>query len=190
MPIDRRDLIFLSQIPFQLSGEEHLSPRDWCFYLSFNWGIHKNLPPSTAQKILTLALEEKILEKENETLTIKERIELTPLYKLNINVKPDELVNIKPYSIKSRIEFKEVELKIQQKTVIKEKRPPIVQFKEPQKAQKTSEQEIRKEKSKEDTEVKEKQIEEETKQKTKPPKKSRPEENKKAELTLDHFTKK
>jgi hypothetical protein len=190
MPIDRRDLIFLSQIPFQLSGEEHLSPIDWCFYLSFNWGIHKNLPPSIAQKILTLALEEKILEKENETITIKERMELPPLYKLNINVRPEELVNIKPYSIKSRIECKEVQLKIQQKTITKEEKPPKVQFEEPPKIHKTSGEEIKKEKSKEDTEVKEKQIEEETKQKTKSSKKSKPEENKKAELTLDHFTKK
>nr|MDO8082448.1 hypothetical protein [Candidatus Freyarchaeota archaeon] len=193
MPIDRRDLVFLSQIPFQLSGEGHLSPGRWCFYLSFNWGIHKELPPSIAQKILTLALEEKILEKANETLTLKERSKSPPLYKFDKKVDPKELIDVKPHPIKNKIEYNEVELQIQKKTMKKEKeKEPLTEhLQKPEKPSRTP-KEVKKEKPREEKQAEEKPKEEgkeeKPKQKKKPIKKQKPKENE-LELTLDHFTK-
>lgn len=182
MPIDRRDLLFLSKIPFLLSGEEHLSLSRWCFYLSFNWGIHKDLPPSMAQRILTLAFEEKILEKQNETITLKERIESPPLYKFDKKNDLKELINFKPYPLKNKIEYNEVELQIQEKTKKeKKKEPPAEQLQKPHLLPK---EEVKEEKQKEELKVKE----EKAKQKTKSTKKQKPKEDK-PELTLDHFTK-
>lgn len=187
MPIDRRDLLFLSKIPFQLSGEEQLSPIRWCFYLSFDWGIHKELTPSIAQKILTLALEEKILEKQNETLTLKERYNSPPLYKFDKKIDPKELINVKPYPIKTKIDYNEVELQIQKSVMKKEKEkePLAGHFQKSEKSIPTPKEEVKEEKKKE--EQKESK-EEKSKQKTKFTKKQKPKDEK-PELTLDHFTK-
>ncbi|WXG39895.1 MAG: hypothetical protein WED07_03560 [Candidatus Freyarchaeum deiterrae] len=190
MPIVKKDLLFLSQIPFQLSCEKYLSPSRWCFYLSFNWGIHKELPPSTAQKILTLALEEKILEKQNETLTLKEKSNFPPLYKFDKKIGNEELANVKPYPIRSKIEYNEVELQIQEKPIKKEKEPLIehLKTKKPSRIPKeVKEEKPRKEKQIE-TKPKKEAKEEKPKPKTKTAKKQKTKENK-PELTLDHFTK-
>lgn len=185
MPIDKRDLVFLSQIPFQLSGEEHLTPSKWCFYLSFNWGIHKGIPPSIAQKILTLALEEKILQKQNETLTIKKIGKFPLLYKFSKKIGFKELKEVKPYPIKSEIEYNEVKVQIKDKTEKKEKEKekpsdPI------KKHEKTSQ--INKEEPKEKKLKKEKQKKEKSEKKNKTTKKQKPKKDQ-PELTLDHFTK-
>lgn len=187
MPIDKKDLLFLSQIPFQLSGQEHLSPSKWCFYLSFNWGIHKGILPSIAQKILTLALEEKIIEKRNETLTIKETGKLPPLYKLDKKIELKELRDVKPYPIKSKIAYNEVKLQIQQEKTVKkqkekQKEKPTDSSKEPEKPSQIKKEEIKEEKPKEE------QKEEKPKKKIKTTKKQKPTKDK-PELTLDHFTK-
>ncbi|MEM2145035.1 MAG: hypothetical protein QW279_06725 [Candidatus Jordarchaeaceae archaeon] len=188
MPIDRRDLLFLSTIPFQLSGEEQLNPIRWCFYLSFDWGIHKELTPSIAQKILTLALEEKILEKQNETLTLKERCVTTPLYKFDKKIDPKELINVKPYPLKTKIEYNEVELQIQKSVMKKEKEkePLAGHFQKSKKP--IPQEEVKEEKKKEEPkDSKEELKEEKTKQKTKSTKKQKSKDEK-PELTLDHFT--
>ncbi|MFB0562862.1 MAG: hypothetical protein ACETWM_16815 [Candidatus Lokiarchaeia archaeon] len=185
MPIDKRDLLFLSQIPFQLSGEEHLSPSKWCFCLSFNWGIHKGILPSIAQKILTLALEEKIIEKQNETLTIKETGKFPPLYKFDKKIEPKELKDVKPYPIKSKIEYNEVKLQTQQEKTVKkqkEKEKPIDSAQESEKRSQIKKEEIKGEKPREELK------EEKTKKKTKITKKQKPKKDE-PELTLDHFTK-
>jgi hypothetical protein len=194
MPIDRRDLLFLSQIPFQLSGEEHLSPSRWCFYLSFNWGIHKQLPPSTAQKILTLALEEEILEKQNETLTLKEKSKNPPFYQFDKKIDSKELIDVKPYPIRSKIEYNEVELPTQEKPIKKEKeKEPLTEHLKPKKPSPTP-KEVKEEKPRKEKQTKEKPKEEvkeekpKPKPKTKTAKKQKPKEDK-PELTLDHFTK-
>lgn len=191
MSIDRKDLLLLSKIPFQLSGEEQLSPIRWCFYLSFDWGIHKELPPSTTQKILTLALEEKILEKQNETLILKERCVTPPLYKFDKKIDPKELINVKPYPIKTKIEYDEVELQIQKSVMKKEKEkePLAVHFQKSKKSISSPKEEVKEGKQKkEPKEPIEESKEEKTKQKTKSTKKQKPKDEK-PELTLDHFTK-
>ena len=189
MPIDKKDLLFLSQIPFQLSGQEHLSPSKWCFYLSFNWGIHKGILPSIAQKILTLAIEEKTIEKQNETLTIKETGKFPPLYKLDKKIELKELRDVKPYPIKSKIAYNEVKLQIQQEKTVKkqkqkekQKEKPTDSSKEPEKPSQIKKEEIKEEKPKEE------QKEEKPKKKIKTTKKQKPTKDK-PELTLDHFTK-
>jgi hypothetical protein len=185
MPIERSELLFLAQIPFQLSGENHLSPLIWCFYLSFNWGIHKELPPSIAQKILTLALEEKILEKQNETLTLKEKSKNPPFYKFDKKIEPQDLTEVKPYPIRSKIEYNELEIEIQEKPIKKGKE------KEPATEHLKSKKPIKTPKVKEEKPIEKEQTEEkpkEAKSKTKTAKKQKPKEDKPG-LTLDHFTK-
>ncbi|MEM3585935.1 MAG: hypothetical protein QXO71_01320 [Candidatus Jordarchaeaceae archaeon] len=192
MPIDRRDLLFLSKIPFLLSCEEHLSPSSWCFSLSFDWGIHKELPPSIAQKILTVALEEKILEKRNETLVLREKCDFPPLYKFDKKINPEELTNVKPYPLKSEIEYKEVELQIQKNITEKERRraPLAERFQKPEKTSQTPKEEVKgekKEKKEELGESKEESKEENANKRAKPKKQKSKDE--KPRLTLDHFTK-
>lgn len=185
MPIDKKDLVFLSQIPFQLSGEDHLSPNSWCFYLSFNWGIHKEIPPSITQRILTLALEEKILEKQNETLTLNKTHSFPPLYKFEKKIDPKEFKDIEPYPIKSKIEYNEIDLQIPEKTLKKPKSTEEKSTKPLKQSKKPSQ--TRKEEIKE-KETKEEAKEEKTEKKNKTTKKPKPAKEKK-ELTLDHFTK-
>ena len=187
MPIDKKDLIFLSHIPFQLSGEEHLSPSRWCFYLSFNWGLHKRIPPSVAQRLLTLALREKILEKKNETLTIKEKAEFPPLYKFDKKIEPKELANIEPYPIQSEIEYNEVTLRIQEtEEKRREKNEPLATYKKAEKPEKAVQ--TQKEKIKEEKQEEKQQEEEKPEKKAKTSKKQKPKKEK-PKVTLDHFTK-
>lgn len=182
MPIDRRDLIFLSQIPFQLSGEEDLSPRDWCFYLSFNWAIHKEIPPSLAQRILTLALKENILEKKNETLTLKETSQFPPLHKPKID--HEDFKDIEQYPIELRIEYSSVDY---QPRLDQQKRESEKMKACPSETVGDVEKKGKIQREKEDKKKQESK-EEKPEKKTKTTKKQKSTEEK-PELTLDHFTK-
>lgn len=104
-------LEMLSAIPFLLSGRKTLTPKEWCFILSFDWGLPYGLTPTLALKILRLALEEGVLEEQDGQLKAGRELPVHPLFFHGKKIDFSGLKEVEPYPLRFKVEVDREEAK-------------------------------------------------------------------------------
>ncbi|MEM4446022.1 MAG: hypothetical protein QW461_01770 [Candidatus Jordarchaeales archaeon] len=111
-------LELLSAIPFFISGKRALAPKEWCFVLSFDWGLPYGLTPTLALKILRLALDEGILEERDGQLLMSKEVHIKPLFFHGKKIDFSGLKDVEPYPLEFKIEVSREEVKKQVSALI------------------------------------------------------------------------
>nr|MDO8061784.1 hypothetical protein [Candidatus Freyrarchaeum guaymaensis] len=94
----------LSKIPFILSGKSKLTPKEWCFILSFDWGLPFNFSPTRALKLLKLALDNGVLRMDGGLLSMARDVDTPPLIFLGKKFDFSGLDEVEPYPLDFTVE--------------------------------------------------------------------------------------
>lgn len=101
----------VSAIPFLLSGKKSLTPQEWCFILSFDWGLPYGITPTMAQKLLRIVLNEGFLEEENGSLRMTREFRVPALLFHGKKIDFSGLRDVEPYPLSFKIEVNREEIR-------------------------------------------------------------------------------
>jgi len=74
----------LALLPFFLKKVTQMTKQQWIFTISFDWGLHKDIPPSIASKLLDKFIEEKLLYQHGDYVSYRPDISTVNQKKLEV----------------------------------------------------------------------------------------------------------